>query len=40
MYKVESLAKTGATDEAASLLKNISIAINNNADTYYLKGLI
>lgn len=40
MYKVESLAKTGETADAQTLLKTITIAHNGNPDFWYLKGII
>lgn len=40
MLKVESLAKTGETADANTLLKTISIAGNSNPDFWYLKGII
>lgn len=38
MYKIEALAKTGATDEADKLLKQLPHS--NDPDLFYLKGLI
>lgn len=40
MWKVEALAKTGATTDALTLLKSIQSATNNSPDTWYLKGII
>lgn len=38
MYKIEALAKTGATEEAENLLKEIPHS--DDPDLYYLKGII
>lgn len=38
MYRIEALAKTGATEQAEKLLKQIPHS--NDPDLYYLKGLI
>lgn len=40
MYKVESLAKTGDTADALTLIKTIPMAHNGNPDFWYLKGII
>lgn len=38
MYRVEALAKTGATEQADNLLR--TIPQSNDPDYYYLKGII
>lgn len=40
MYKVQSLAKTGDTADALTLIKTIPIAHTGNPDFWYLKGII